>query len=124
MEILKYSEFRRVYRVDAFDKELKKLFNKSSREYKDYLIYLVERLRFLEDSNCRLTEGSFEKLTVTEYELYRIKQKSKGKNVRVIYFYRENDDIVLLAAFEENNKSDYRNNIDKAISRIKHIEKE
>lgn len=72
MEILKYSEFRRVYRVDVFDKELKKLFNKSGREYKEYLIYLIGRLRLLEDSNCRLTEDPFEKLTGTEYELYRI----------------------------------------------------
>lgn len=123
MDIIKIDELRKVYRVDVFDKELKKLFNKSLNEYLEYTKYLLGRLRFLEECDYHPTKAPYEHLKVNGYDLYRIASKSHKKNVRVIYFYKENDDIVLLAAFEEKNKSDYNNNINNAINRLKDIRK-
>ena len=87
------------------------------------MLYLLSKIQILERSNIHNTEPPFEHLSDDRADLYRIKSKSKRKNVRVIYFYRKDDSIVLLCAFEEKSKSDYTNSISTAIKRIKEIER-
>ncbi len=125
MDIIKYidplGELERIYYIEPFEKELQSLFKKSITEYKTYQKYLLSCLNVLDKSEEHLKTKPFEHLVVDGYEMYRIKSKSKKKNIRVIYFYTYNDDIYLLCAFEEKNKSDYNNNIQKAKKRIKYI---
>lgn len=128
MDVIKFeipnNTLERTYYAEPFPKELKKLFGKSKIEHQEYMIYLANCLKDLERSSKRLTEPPYELLTVDNYEIYRIKSKSKKKNVRVLYIYVPNDgqdNIVLLCAFQEQNDSDYKNNIRIAKQRIKEI---
>ena len=129
MDIVKFEDenasLEHTYYVKPFIKELSDLFNKSKGELKKYQSYLLGCLKILENSNIRLAQTPFELLNCDGYNLYRIKSPSKKKNVRVIYIYEYDDNgtdnIILLCAFEEKNRSDYQNNIKKAIKRIKEI---
>lgn len=128
MDVIKFeipdNTLERTYYAEPFPKELQKLFGKSKVEHQKYLIYLVDCLKNLERSNERLTESPYELLNVDNYEIYRIKSKSKRKNVRVLYIYVPNDgqdNIILLCAFQEQNDSNYKNNIRIAKQRIKEI---
>ncbi len=128
MDIIKFetpdNTLERTYYVAPFPKELKSLYGKSKIQYQEYERYLLECLITLERSNTRLNEEPFEHLSIDNYDIYRIKSKSKKKNTRVLYIYvpdDEQDNIVLLCAFQEQNNSDYKNNIAKAKKRIKEI---
>lgn len=93
MDVIKFeipdNTLERTYYAEPFPKELQKLFGKSKVEHQKYLIYLVDCLKNLERSNERLTESPYELLTVDNYKIYRIKSKSKRKNVRVLYIYSQ-----------------------------------
>ena len=107
--------------VPQVEKEIKNLFGKSTKDYKDYLLYLASQLKIVEDASDHLTEYPFEQLKTKGADLFRIKSKSKRKNARVIYCYWKDDKIVLLCAFEEKSSSDYENSIRVAIDRFKHL---
>lgn len=128
MEIIKLQdpqgELERIYYLEPFEKELQSLFGKSKTEYSHYMKYLIECLTVLDKTPAHLSTPPFEHLKVDGYDLYRIKSKSNKNNVRVIYLYTYDEDIVLLCAFQEENKSDYHNNINKAKSRIKFVTEE
>lgn len=117
------NQLKRVFYVNTFEKDLKKQFAKSNAELTEYYKYLLANLTVLDEAATPPTEGNFEKLTLDNYNIYRLKSPSKRKNVRVLYFYLENDNIILLSAFQEKNKSDYKNNINKAVETIKNIER-
>ena len=109
--------------VPQFAKELQKLYGKSKKDLDEYKIYLIKNFQIAEWSDQHLDEDPFELLHDSRVELYSLKSQSKRKNVRVLYFYRVNDTIILLCAFEEKSKSDYQNEIKVAIDRIKEIER-
>ncbi len=108
--------------VPQFEGEIRKLFGKSKKDMQEYLVYLASQMKIVEDSKGHPSEYPFEHLKDDHADLYRIKSKSKRKNVRVIYYYQTDDTIVLLCAFEEKSHSDYTNNIEIAKRRIKSLE--
>lgn len=117
-------ELERVYYLKPFEKELLSIFGKSKAEYKSYMKYLIKCLNVLDKTSEHLSAEPFEHLEVDGYDIYRIKSKSKKNNIRVIYFYTQKENIVLLCAFQEKNESDYHNNIKKAKSRIDSLSEE
>lgn len=119
MEILNYTGFDKIYYLDVFEKELSKL----TKQDPKYANWLERKLEILERGATAATDGKqFEKLS--NCELFSIRHVSK-QNERIIYYIIDEDDsVILLCAFNERNKSDYRNAISKAIQRLKILEKE
>ena len=113
----------RVYIIPQVETELKKLFGKSQKDLNNYKEYLISQLQIVERVDKHLDEFPFEHLKETHADLYRIRSKSKRKNVRVIYYYQIDEKIVLLCAFEERSKADYDRAIALALKRIKEIER-
>ena len=116
--------FQRVFMVPQFEGELKKLFGKSKKELDNYKFYLLSKLQFIDQTDQHFSDYPFEHLHDDRADLFRIRSKSNKKNVRVIYYYRIDESIILLCAFEEKSPSDYQNNITIALKRIKEIERE
>lgn len=119
MEILNYIGFDKIYFLDVFEKELSKLKKHDSK----YASWLERKLEILEHGATAATDGKqFEKLS--NYELFSIRHVSK-RNERIIYYIIDEDDsVILLLAFCERNKSDYRNAIDTALKRLKKLKEE
>lgn len=128
MDVLKLNdplgELERVYYLKPFEKELFSIFGKSKTEHNTYMKYLIKCLNVLDKTPEHLSTEPFEHLEVDGYDIYRIKSKSKKNNIRVIYFYTQKENIVLLCAFQEKNESDYHNNLKKAKSRIDSLSEE
>lgn len=124
MDIVKRPDFAHIYTVDVFEKELTKLFGKSDKERKAYLCELHDSLTVLDNANTPPTTGLFEHIPYKGVDLYRIKSKSKRKNVRVLYFWQSADYILLLSAFEEKQKGDYKTHLSVAYSRYKQLDQE
>ncbi len=114
---------KRVFSVPQIDKELEKLFGKSKKDLYDFIEYMLAQFQILEWADRRLDKKPFEHLRNCNADLYRLRSPSNSKNVRILYYYREDETIVLLCAFEERSNVDYQNNIKFAISRIKEIER-
>ncbi len=123
MEIIKDDEFNSIYYVDVLNKEISKLFGKSVGERKKFLMFLSSALSKLDISNNPPTTTPFEKLggKNDNIDLYRIKYKDRDNNVRVIYYWNSNDEKILLNVFKETDKSDYRESINRSLSRAKEL---
>lgn len=109
MRIKKIPEFKSIYCLDVFEKELEKQFGKSEAQYHKYLLELYSYLRFLDDATFPPETGAFERIVYKGIPFYRIKSKSKAKNIRTLYFWYDSGHILLLTAFQEKNSSDYEN---------------
>lgn len=118
MEIHIYDDLDNIYYLDIFEKELSNLIKKD----REYANWLDKKLKILEKGAKAATDGKrFEHLKNTE--LFCIRHVSK-QNERVIYYIIDEDDsVILLCAFQERNKSDYRNAISAASRRLKELKK-
>ena len=113
----------RVYIIPQVETELEKLYGKSKKDFADYKAYLISQFQIVERVDKHLDEFPFEHLKEKHADLYRIRSKSKRKNVRVIYYYQIDEKIVMLCAFEERSKADYDKAIALSLKRIKEIER-
>lgn len=64
----------------------------------------------------------FEYLKETDPKLYAIRYPKSKKNPRVVYFYQDNNRVILLKPFLEKKPSDYTHAINAAYTRIKQLE--
>lgn len=121
LELKKLDGFERIYFVDSFFKEFKKLFNKDAQAYNKYIAKLNEHLTILDNSESSLTLPRFEPLK-NEKNLLAIRFVSK-LNVRVIFSIEANGTIVLLlTSFKEKSTSDYNSAINRAKKYVKELE--
>ncbi len=124
MDIIKWEGFKRIYSVDCLNDEIKDQYKKNTKQYNDYLNHLLTQLIILDSSKVEIPNKYFEKLSGhgKEQPLYRIKSKKTDINTRVLYCVEADDgSIILLASFNEKNRSDYSRNIDKAYDRLKSL---
>lgn len=114
-----YENFNNIYYVSQMEKELSKL----TKGKKDFAKWLRNQLAFLDAEGVEtvLQRKPFEKLT--NQELYKIKHISPH-NERILYFATVDENVILLTAFCEKNKSDYRLAIDLANQRKNKVLKE
>lgn len=119
MEVVHLDDFNRIKCLDVFEDELNKLFSKSIPEKKKYLKFLYAELHKID--NRKETIQREEPINYKDITLYSIRKRAQ-KNTRVLYFYMEDDNIILLTAFDEKNKSDYDNANERAYRRLKNLE--
>lgn len=112
------NEFERIMAVDVFMPELFKLFGKSKQELKKYLVFLNAQLNKIDNRETIINRE--EPINYKEINLYSIRKPMK-KNTRVLYYYMQNDKIILLTAFDEKNESDYENGKRRAYNRLKSL---
>ena len=124
MEIQKLTGFSRIYQAECFPDELSKIFGKNSGEMKRYIKWLYVWLSVLDNDGINvLNLEQFEYLKGTiNPKLYAIRHPRSKINERYIYVYIENENVVLLTAFKEKNKSDYKSAIARAESIFKELE--
>ena len=108
MNLLSLIGYKKIYAVDSFWDEYRKMFGKDAHSYKEEKELLLTNLRMLDDrplSELLELPARFERL-VNE-DLYVIRNVSK-RNPRVIFVTGdENGNIVLLNSFLEKNRGDY-----------------
>ena len=119
MEVVHLDDFNRIKCLDVFEDELNKLFSKSIPEKKKYLKFLYAELHKID--NRKETIQREEPINYKDITLYSIRKRAQ-KNTRVLYFYMEDDNIILLTAFDEKNKSDYDNANERAYKRLKNLD--
>ena len=119
MEVVHLDDFNRIKCLDVFYDELNKLFSKSIPEKKKYLKFLYAELHKID--NRKETIQREEPINYKDITLYSIRKRAQ-KNTRVLYFYMEDDNIILLTAFDEKNKSDYDNANERAYKRLKNLD--
>lgn len=119
MDIIKSKDFNKIYECVAFSGELQKLFKKHPHAYKEYAAFLFAALKMLDTAEDPPIYGKFEKLKC-KTPLYSLRYK-REKNVRVLYFWCEEGQVILLTAFEEKEKSDYTEAIRRSEKRLKSL---
>ena len=121
MELIKLEEFKRIYYVDGFFKEFRKLFKKDTQTYENYIVKLNEHLTILDEPESSLALPRFEPLK-NEKNLYSLRFVTK-MNIRVLFSIEANGAIVLLlTSFKEKSASDYKPAINHAKKIIKELE--
>lgn len=125
MKVLKNGLFSKVYEVDCFQKEfLSVTKEKKIKEppYPRYQKWLIGALEVLEEQGRKALQlEKYEQLEVEGQGICSIRYPKSELNLRVLYVYLEDDDILLLAVFKEKSKSDYIRNIRLAAQRLKLI---
>lgn len=118
MDIIQRPEFENIYQVDCFTKEFKSLFGKNLQSCHRYEKWLIRKLKILDKLGIQATNGYvFEKI---ENNLFSIRSPESEHNPRVLYtIYMEENDVILLGAFLEENSSDYDIAKKKARKRIR-----
>ncbi len=128
MDIVKNNIFSQIYEVDCFQKEFLEMSDEKyalTPPYPRYQKWLIGKLCVLEELReeaVRLRD--FEVLEGTSPKLYSIRYPKSKQNLRVIYTYLEDGEILLLTAFKEKSSSDYDRHIRLAKRRIKALERE
>lgn len=122
MDIIKTEGFERIYEVDVFSGEYKKLFGKNKRIYEKELDTLHTRLDFLDrNEKSPLEQQQFEPVH-DHPPLYSIRHVSQA-NPRVVFVFAEQDrSVVLLACTLEKSTNDYKKVIARAEERLKLLE--
>lgn len=118
MEIVHFDEFNRITYLDVFEDELNKLYSKSIQEKTKYLKFLFAELHKIDNRNETINRE--EPINYKGINLFSIRKRFK-KNTRVLYFYMKDDNIILLTAFDEKNKSDYDNAKERSYRRLKKL---
>ena len=122
MDVIKDKDFNTIYKTSAFDSEVLKLFGKSVKSRNKFLLSLHSALMRLEVEKTPPCTNPFEKIQATSIPLYRIKFKDNENNVRSIFYWHSENKKILLTAFKETDRSDYKEAIDRAETRIKEID--
>ena len=122
MKIEKVLGFNRIYQTVKFPDDFEAMFGKNKGEQKRYLSWLYTWLTILDEQGLNaLTLQQFEHLENTkDPHLYALRHPHSQINERYIYVYVDGEAAILLTAFKEKDKSDYRT----AISRAERIYKE
>lgn len=119
LNVVNVPGFSRIDAVDIFYNEIEKLYSKNKQAKKEYLKFLNAELHKIDNrTNVINREEPIKYKGVT---LYAIRKPMK-KNTRILYYYMQNDRIVLLTVFDEKNDSDYDNAKKRAWSRLKLLE--
>ncbi|HHU72180.1 MAG TPA: hypothetical protein GXZ21_09130 [Clostridiales bacterium] len=126
MDIVKNSMFSKIYEVDCFQKEFKKMTKEKlaiKPPYPRYQKWLIASLTILEEyGKDAINLENFEQLESVKPSIYSIRYPKSKLNPRVLYVYLENGDILLLTAFKEERKSDYTRNIKMVKKRLKALD--
>ena len=129
MELKHYNVTDKIFYIDVVARELKKLFSNDKFNEKRYYDWLDLKLKLLDVRNLQslLVESSrdFEKLSGQEkMPVYSLRNIKISGNIRVIFSTYDLDGeeiIILLTAFKEKNKGDYKESIDRAKNRLKEV---
>jgi len=119
MDIQKLAGLNRIYQAECFPDEVMSMFGKNTGEMRRYLKWLYTWLAVLDSEGMSaLTLEQFEHLKGTDNpNLYAIRHPHSKINERYIYLYSDNESSVLLTAFMEKSKQDYKS----AIIRAKNV---
>lgn len=119
MGIHNYKGYDNIFYVDKFADELKSLI----KDDPNYGRWLNKRLSILNVGAKEATDGDrFEQLK--NEDLYSIRRPHSQQNQRVIYYIIDEDNtVILLSAFKEQNNSDYKKFIKLSNNRIDEIRK-
>ncbi len=120
MDIIRLSDFKRIYQVTAYQKELTKVLNGFGDS--DFISWYLTQLRLLDDTEINFISEFERRFEYFGDGLYGITYRHKKKNIRILFTISKAKQIViLLCPFDEKNKSDYKKNFEKAKKRIKEI---
>lgn len=123
MELLQYAGYGNIYYVDCFEKEFQ---NVTSENFTDtephprYQKWLIGKLAVLNAHGKGVLQlRDFEQLNTpgSAPNLYSIRYPRSKLNPRVIYIYYDDSAVILLGAFLERSKGDYKRNMNKALQR-------
>ena len=116
MKIEKVDGFRRIYQAEVFPDEVEAMFKKNKGQRKRYLFWLYTLLTILDyEGKNALTRQQFEHLSDTSNpNLYAIRHPQSQINERYIYVYIDDEAVIMLTAFKEKNKKDYKPAIERA----------
>lgn len=127
MEIIKQIDFSRIYYLDAFDRDLSKLYNRDKDSLHKYQNWLSKKLLLMDGSDIEdlIQLKGFEKIQGIKQDFFSIRNLSLPGNPRVLFFIDDRNKkrsvYLLSVAFLEKNKSDYDKAIDVALDRWKHV---
>lgn len=119
LDIIKDERFENIYLVDVFEKEYRKMFAKSKKQYMEEHEQLATNLFILDsEMNAALERDQFHTV-IGHAPLYSIRHISVA-NPRVLFVFAESDNaIVLLSCTLEKSKKDYDEAIARAESRLR-----
>lgn len=120
MNLLKVKGFKKIYALEVFEKEFRKLFKKNNDEYRQYLKRLRSKLKLLDKYGRVIVDQINTIESLKETELFAIRLIGK-QNVRVIFAIVVSQKIILLQSFEEGNKNNYNLALQTAKERLKLI---
>ncbi len=110
MGIIKFRDFKNISFLSRFEKEWKDLFIKDKANQERYDSWLDNKLNMLDIDPIAVSNSghkNFEDVTNSKPKIYSIHERSR-KNPRVLYYLlTDKNEVILLTAFIENNKSDY-----------------
>ena len=129
LELVKFEGYDHIYGPDNFLEEFckqvldvpstrvianPKSLSSSSKQYVQWLQRSLTQLDTMGTATTRLK--GFEKLPGTD-NIYSARYPNTGKNPRILYFYIDGQDVVLLCPFLEKNSGAYQRAIKLAESR-------
>ena len=116
MKIQRIAGFNRIYQADCFLDEVKAMFGKNTGEMRRYFKWLYAWLHILDTKGMdALNYEQFEHLKDTEKpHLCAIRHPHSIINERYLYVYMDDEAAVLLTAFMEKDKRDYKTAIKRA----------
>lgn len=122
METFQLEGFERIYELATFKKEFERTVNERRIIYPPFPRYqkwLISCLTILDvEGEAAIQSGKFEQLIMdSKPKIYSMRYPHSKKNVRVLYGFKDNK-IILLLAFAEKSGSDYKKNIDTAQRRL------
>lgn len=128
MNIKCFDNYNNIFACDLFVEEKGKLYEKNKVDQVNYGKWLDRQLRFLDTTGLRVLvdhKHAFEKLSEVKEEIYSITYREFPGNPRILFFAKiedgEPDTFVLLVAFKERSKGDYKRYIPVAKERRKAV---
>ena len=124
MHIIKLDQFEHIYQVDKFEKEYRKLFGKSKKQFQKEQEQLLKNLYLLDDLQREALQLQQFEALAGQSPLCSIRHVSKT-NPRIIFVFANiEDDIILLSCTLEKGTVDYDQAIERAKSRWQSLEED
>lgn len=108
MEILRMEGYESIYELDSFQMDFEGIFKKDKGNKKRYLSWLDRRLKLLDELGKSAAETAGFEWIEDSRHLCAIRYPHSEKNLRVIYVYADGSNVILLSAFLEKSKKDYK----------------
>jgi hypothetical protein len=126
LDIQKIAGFKRIYQAASFPREFDDMFKKSAGEKKRYAKWLYTWLTVLDNhGTAAMPFEQFEYLRDTESpRLYAIRHPRSLINERYIFAFADEEAVILLTAFKEQNKSDYKSALERAVRIYSELEED